>query len=466
MKTGKKLNKIVDIQSHRIIFQLKKLFSNLGSLSGISSLPYKINLFLFIVTLISSIFVTFDPPVWCGYGDPYDYLYQSRLSIKDKNFYFPRKTDDFYPRPFTVPLLYKISGSNPASIIQMQKIIHSISTFLFCWVMMYFFKKTSTKIIFILFWYLLMSWWNILGWTHTLLSESLSISFMFLWITTFLWFIRKKTILTISVHGVIVILFSFTRDSWPYVLVLFYSLYILFAIILERRTIRGLVLFLILSLSIFVIQNHSAMVGQRYRLPVMNNIIFRILPNDEYLKWFSEKGLPCIDELKKRYSQFSDWQDIYPMYNDSTLKIFSEWVVNNGKSVYTEFLLFHPNYLFLLNEKQDDLMRIFAFNINYTGDVKGYSWISQYIFPLFNLPNILLLNVFYIFMIYKEKNLIWVLPSVLMIIFSFNAVLLYLADAIEVERHLFITNIMIQFIGILLASFIYDNYNYKTKKKN
>jgi len=38
-----------------------------------------------------------------------------------------------------------------------------------------------------------------------------------------------------------------------------------------------------------------------------------------------------------------------------------------------------------------------------------------------------------------------------------NAFFLYAADSMEVERHLFITNIIVQFVSILIISFIVDS---------
>ena len=426
-----------------------------------NTIPNRINLLLFVSTLFLSLMIKFNPPVWQGYGDPYDYLHQSKEPLSDINFYFPQKTSQFYPRPFTVPLFYKMADSDPDRIIQLQKFFHSLSTFFLCYVLLLFLRKTYSKIIFVIFWYLLMSWWNILGWTHTLLSESLSISLLFFWIASFLLFFHKRTIVYIVFHILITILFSFTRDSWPYILILFYAILTLIAIIWERKILISLICFLIISFSIFIIQQKSAQTGQRYRLPVINNIVVRILPNDEYLHWFSNKGMPCAEELKEKYSnlnfKLNHWEKIYPLYNDSTFSEFSDWVVKEGKSIYTKFLLSHPSNLLLLKEKPEDLKRIFAYNVGYTGPVKGYSWGSQFIFPLFNTITILLLNGFLIFLVIKEKRLVWIFPTVVIIIFTFNAILLYISDAIEVERHLFITNIIIQFIGILLVSFIFDS---------
>ncbi len=260
-------------------------------------------------------------------------------------------------------------------------------------------------------------------------------------------------------HILITILFSFTRDSWPYILILFYGILLLIALKWEKKMVVSLICFLVIGCSIFIVQQKSAQIGQRYRLPVMNNIVLRILPNEEYLKWFIDRGMPCADKLKRQYSNLdlNDNSKLYSLYTDSSFVRFSDWVAKDGKSVYTKFLISHPANLILLNEKPKDLKRIFAYNIGYTGPEKGYSLFSQSIFPLFNLIILLLLNGFLVFLFIKEKRLAWIFPTVLIIIFTANVFLLYVADSMEVERHLFITTIIIQFIGILIVSFILDS---------
>ncbi|MFC1730074.1 hypothetical protein ACFL6I_07025 [candidate division KSB1 bacterium] len=416
-----------------------------------------INLALFIITLILNLTIKLHPPVWTGYGDPYDYINQSKESLLSKNFYFTKKNDLYNARPFTVPLIYKIANGDPDFIIALQKVLHGLAAFFLCFVILLFLRKTYAKLVFIIFWYLLMSWWNILGWTNTLLAESLINTFMFLWIASFLLLLHKRTFINFSIHIILTLLFSFTRDSWPYILIIFYAIVTLTAIKLEKKILLSSVCLLLFSISVFFIQQKSAQIGQRYRIPIMNNIVFRILPNEENLNWFSQKGMPCIDKLKEKYSNLRDWKMIYPLYNDTSLTEFSNWIIKEGKPVYTKFLISHPANLFLLNEKAENKSKIFAYNIGYAGSVKGYSYGSQYIFPLFNTVFILLLNCFLIFIYFKEKRFVLILPTILIIIFTLNAILLFIADVLEVERHLIVTNIIIQFIGILLVSLLIDS---------
>src|SRR4029079_5024920 len=105
---------------------------------------------------------------------------------------------------------------------------------------------------------------------------------------------RKPTMPWIVSHALITVFFSFTRDSWPYVLIVFYGLSTLASLRWERPLWRIWAGMLVFSGVLFVAQQHTAKVGQRYRLPVMNNIVLRVLsyPND--IAWFVQQGMPDV----------------------------------------------------------------------------------------------------------------------------------------------------------------------------
>ena len=48
------------------------------------------------------------------------------------------------------------------------------------------------------------------------------------------------------------------------------------------------------------------------------------------------------------------------------------------------------------------------------------------------------------------------MPLLLMIVFGFNVLVSYNADALEVERHLFVTNIVVQLCGFLSVALLFD----------
>ncbi len=306
-------------------------------------IPKALNLTLFIITFFLNLNLPWNPPVWLNLSDSYDYLRQSQMSLCNKEFYAPHKTSKFSPRPFTTPLFYKIAGSNPDIIIQMQKYIHSLSTFFLVYVLLLFIKRGSIKYFIIVSIYLLMAWWNILGWTKVLLSESLSISLMFCWIASFLYLFKNQNTFSFLIHVVLSILFSFTRDTWPYIILIFY---IIIAFIFYSFKIalfkKSLVLILFGGI-LFFVQQYTVEIGNRYGLPLTNTIVMRIIPDQENIKWFSKHGMPSIDILKKNTSNInfkdSSFLKIYNLYNDTSYNAFHNWANNNGKMTYLKFWL-------------------------------------------------------------------------------------------------------------------------------
>ena len=160
-----------------------------------------------------------------------------------------------------------------------------------------------------------------------LLSESISISLLFIWLGSFVWYFKKPSYLRLSLHLVIMVLFSFTRDNWPYFLLLFYGMILLIAVLWNRKILKHTLLALGLIITVFFIQQRSAYIGHRYQLPVMHNIVMKILPNDEYTEWFADRGMPCVDSLKVNFSGCTNEnKKIYKLYRNPKYREFLDWV--------------------------------------------------------------------------------------------------------------------------------------------
>jgi hypothetical protein len=429
-------------------------------------LHHRINLICFLSVLFLNLMIRTDHHKWSDLSDPYDYLHQSKFSLTDKEFYFPHRTAEFSPRPFAIPLFYKMAESDPDRIIQMQKFVHSLTIFILVFAMMLYINKSYVRYIALIFTYLLMSWWNILGWTTTLLSESLGISLMFLWIATFLILLKKRSFTYLFIHILITILFSFTRDNWPYLLLVFYILFLVASFWIDKNMIRKFAILVGLSFIIFIVQGKSAEIGKRYRIPILNNLIHKIRPHEEYLAWFANHGMPCSEKIRKEYPEDSvENLKLFHFYKDSTYNELFEWIDHYGKSTYTKFLITHPDESLLLNERGVDLKRILAYNIGYIAGMNGYTWISYYLFPFFNPIILILLIVILLIKFIRKKELLTLFPIILTIVFLLNVFLMYNADSMEVPRHLFVTNIIIQFIGIFSVVLIIDSNDFNEKVK-
>ena len=428
----------------------------------IKDLPRAFNVLLLLVSLALNLSIDLSPSGWEGLNDPADYLHQSEISLFSKEFYAPHKTIEFNPRPFTVPLFYKFCGSNPDIIIPFQKCIHSLSVFLLVSALLLFIRNNIVKYLLILAIYLLMSWWNILGWSMILLSESISTSLLFCWIATFLFWFKKRNNIWLIAHLVVLALFSFSRDSWPYIIVSFDLLVGLVFYFFEKRLFKGAVTFFVFSLVLFLIQQASAKTGRRSELPVINSIVVRIMPNKEHRQWFIDKGMPCASQLQKNFAgmdirEVASQEKMFRLYRDSSYQEFFHWVIEKGQATYILFMMTHPAYVILMEETQEQKDRIWAHNLFYTDEPRGYSQWVQSVFPLFNLSAVLLMCAILAAIWRLRKNQIYAIVLCLTLIVLLNAWLCYNVDALEVERHLFTTGIMLQVIGFFSIALIVDS---------
>ena len=394
--------------------------------------------------------------------DPYDYLLQSKISLLNKEFYFPHQNGSFSSRPFTVPLFYKLCGSDPDTIVQIQRFMLLCGAFFLLSAFFCFMEKESAKYILTLGVYLLVSWWNVLGWANLVLSESLSMAFLFFWLASFLVLYKNACWQWWLLHAVVAVLFSFTRDSWPYMIVAFYGAFCALWILFKQTGIKKYVGLLMLSLAIFFVQQYGAKVGLRSKLPVINSIVVRILPNVEYTQWFAEQGMPCAEKLQQNFGHLDvvpeeGQHKLWALYSDTAYQPFLNWVVEKGQPTYTRFLITHPSFLCLTHESPGQLSRIMSYNLFYIDEPRGYSAYAESLFPLFSTGIVAVLCIMLLMIFTQRRTPILFGPVFLALFTLLNAILSYNADALEVERHLFITNILVQLTGFWAMALIWDS---------
>lgn len=439
--------------------------------TGNLSISQRLNIALFCITLILSLAIPFSKDDWKNLTDPYDYLHQSKISLCDKEFYFPHVTREFDPRPFTVPLFYKLCGSNTDVIVQMQKFMLLLSAFFMAAAFMLFMEKSSAKYITIVTIYFLVSWWNVMGWATLVLSEALSTALLFCWLASFLFFYKKGTWPWWLLHVIITILFSFTRDSWPYVLISFYGGICTLWFFFKQRNLKQYGALLILSIGLFFIQQAGAKTGLRSKLPVINSIVVRVLPNPDYTAWFTQQGMPDAEKLTQNFGKIDvvpieGQHKLWSLYDDSAYQSFLNWVVEKGQPTYTRFLLTHPSYLFLTQEPPEKLARIMSYNLFYIDEPRGYTRYVESAFPLFNVGVVIALCIMLLLIYTQRKTPILFGPVLLALFTLLNVILSYNADALEVERHLFITNVLVQLAGFWAAALIWDSLVWRKDLKN
>lgn len=213
---------------------------------------------------------------------------------------------------------------------------------------------------------------------------------------------------------------------------------------------------MVVCIALFFIQQKTADWGKRHQLPVMNNIVYRILPNPDYMKWFVDHGMPQATLLKENYKNISDLKMIYPLYKDKRFSEFHQWAATDGRSKYSFFMLSHPSYLFLKNEHEESLQKMFEYKFSYISNAIGYSIYSDYVFPLFGKNKLSVLFIISSIIFIKTRKFEFHLVSVLLMSTLVMSVLIYLADALEIDRHCYMTQIVMQITGILWLILIFD----------
>ena len=227
----------------------------------------RINTILFFLMLSATLITPWDSRKWLEFSDTNDYITQSKIPLISREFWAPHHSFTFFPRPFTTPLFYKLAGSEPATIVVMQKYIHCLSTWFLVSSLLLLIITSGFAYLLMGCIYLLMSWWTIAGWTNQVLSESLSLSLLFCWIASFILAWKHGKWYNMLIHILFTVLFSFTRDNWPYLLLIFYIMAACGLWLYERPLVLPILIMIPASFMLFFIQQNTAKTGDRYRLP-------------------------------------------------------------------------------------------------------------------------------------------------------------------------------------------------------
>ena len=225
-------------------------------------------------------------------------------------------------------------------------------------------RSAGIRILMMLAVYFLMSWWNILGWTTQVLSESLSMSFLFLWLASFLWLSKRREKWILALHILITLLFCFTRDPWIYILLCFYLMVLDPGFSLRKVILKySLLMFITGDLGLCSPGRVIACGATHTRLPLANSMVLRVMPDSEYYAWFRVRGMPQERNVRNNLSHLDISKedklvDFFSLYSDPAYRGFLDWCGGQGRICIWPFWLTHPSYAFLLREPPSKLQRI------------------------------------------------------------------------------------------------------------
>ena len=301
---------------------------------------------------------------------------------------------------------------------------------------------------------------NIIMWDPLILSDSLSLSLLALFLGACIWLLRDWRLYKVLILALLGTLLVFARDPYAYLL-LFAALALLPLIILTAYRGRVVLVSSILLL-IFMLSNVLATAGNRWYIPFLMTLGLRILPNSEYLDYFVEQGMPLSEALMERSGK-PIHSDELAILRDPKLEEFRHWAKSNGRSVYIRFM-----WHFKADTLQNPLKHL---EVIFNPDLRYYTAtgfrpiitsqrLNEVLYPIrFSLLTVFIANLLaaaLLFPALKYRQLLWVLPLML-ILFSYpQAVLIWNADANDVARHSLYHNIELRLGLWLLIFFVLD----------
>ncbi|HSL43583.1 MAG TPA: hypothetical protein VK897_09140 [Anaerolineales bacterium] len=242
-------------------------------------------------------------------------------------------------RPLVFPLFLKLLGNDVERVVWAQGVFSIIS-----WSVLAVSIAYSLQIFFLQFaafgLTLLLSLNRyIIGWDSVLLTESLSLSLMALFLAGWLWLVRGWRWEKAGFLVVVALLWAFCRDTNAWVLLMI-GLFLALLVIPHVAAKKYLVLstaFLI----IFLLSNLSADLGERWVFPFQNVVGRRILPSVQAVDYFAGCGMPVSPALLQLKGQYANGLD-RAFYEDPALTDYRAWLYQDGKTCYMKWLLSRP----------------------------------------------------------------------------------------------------------------------------
>lgn len=242
-------------------------------------------------------------------------------------------------RPFVFPGLLKLFGQNEKNVVWAQGLFSVMSWSILAVsvsasVRTYIAKAAAIGLL------LLFSLYRyILGWDSVLLTESLSLSLLALFISGWLWLLLRwrwhKAILLMG----IALVWAFCRDTNAWVLLMIAAaLLFLWAVAVADKK------YLVLSAAfglMFLLSNLSADLGGRWVFPFQNVLGRRLLPDAGAVDFMAGCGMPVSPALMRLSGEFANGQD-RAFYNDPGLEGYRLWLSESAKSCYMKWLLSDP----------------------------------------------------------------------------------------------------------------------------
>jgi hypothetical protein len=241
-------------------------------------------------------------------------------------------------RPPIFPLLLKVYDADVIRVAAFQTAFSIFAWGTLALVIAYSFKGILRPLAFALILALSLDS-HIAGWDLVLLTESLSISLLVLFLAAWLWLLRGWSWGKVAVLSLVALPWAFTRDTNGWILLMIAGLLLLGVLFFKaRRTYLALAL---VFAAIFALSNLSADIGQRWVFPFQNVLAQRILTDQKALAYFEDCGMPVTPELLDLAGGYANSGE-RAFYTEPALGSYRVWLHANGKSCYMRWLFSRP----------------------------------------------------------------------------------------------------------------------------
>ena len=188
-----------------------------------------------------------------------------------------------------------------------------------------------------------------------ILSESIGISLMVIFVAASLWALAEKTTKAVSIWLIAVLLFSMTRPSQ--LIILFMVTAFALLILVRKRQPRQILLCAALLLSsvwgLTQLRNNRSLSELNFYTVLQE----RVIENDDRFSWFAQEGMPLSSDAR-RPATYEDPSNLPGELQDflklpvgqlapSLMRIgdlpLAQWVRDDGWTTYARYLITHPN---------------------------------------------------------------------------------------------------------------------------
>lgn len=345
-----------------------------------------------------------------------------------------------HTKPWGAAVLYKLTGSSPSTIDAVQTALSALAWLALAWVFSRIIHKRRLSVA---------TFALILGfslapsvqmWNHIIQSESLSISLMVLIIAVWMSLLQKWRGWKLLA---LILLFAWwigARDTNVYLSLMIAGILALVGLFYKQQRFYWGVSVLLVFFCYINIQISEAPTFPRWLYPLTNTLLHRILPEEEFLRYFEARGLPVSPALLDLSGGFANSSG-FAIFNNRALDGVEDWLYRKGKDTYIHFLLDHPIYTLTSPWKNADLLLVTKGLQSYAPE--RYKPVQGWLFGTLFFPNslwlaaLLALTTLVITLTRKpwqDSPGFWLILVTLALFFP-HFYLVWHGDAAEVGRH-------------------------------